>query len=482
MATDDTLAALTFMATSGANSSSAGTQGPSGKDGRDGRDGKDGTIGLMGPQGPKGDDGRDGMDGPRGKDGMAGPIGPIGPTGLTGPAGEKGDVGPQGPPGASGPRGDDGRDGMDGANGRQGPSGEKGDKGESGPMGPMGVKGDMGPAGLPGTLEGGVISELIIGAGSNPNNNFSPPLFVGTTPYAETVDISISNTIHDWYNDHNHTSALYLDSNPSKSKDIPIHTSTTRISNQPVNSISIVSSGTILADSLVIASDERIKHEISTIKSSREMLTKLNPVTYRLRSDAPTFSPHTGFIAQNVKESIPGSVKETPDWIPSVARWCELIDGTELVVGEEIANEFRELLKSQPFVNMRLRNSAGCFVYCSCESIVTNKSIRVTGVITDTQTCDVSGNMVLAYDPIMRLADTNMAVPKRVIPVIGESGGWNGTVVAFDENTKTTQKVFVWGHEVMDFHSIDMMSIVSVLTQTVKDLVQEVEELKRKLE
>jgi len=211
------------------------------------------------------------------------------------------------------------------------------------------------------------------------------------------------------------------------------------------------------------------------------MIDKLNPVTYRLRSD-PLFVSHTGFIAQNVKEAIPGSVKETPDWIPSVARWCEVVDGTELVVGKEIVDEFRRILKIQSYVCVRLRDSTGGFTYHSCDSIVTDKSIRVIETVTDTQTCDASGNIVLSYDgATMRLRDevNNPPIPDQVIPVIGDSGSWDGAVVPFDENTTTIQKAFVWGHEVMDFHSIDMMSIVSVLTQTVKDMTREISELKQ---
>jgi hypothetical protein len=365
---------------------------------------------------------------------------------------------------------------MDGSDGRPGPPGEKGEKGDTGPMGPMGLKGDTGPRGLPGTLEGGLISNLCIGAGSNPNTNFTPPLFVGTEDYSETTDVSISNTIHDWYN--TRTSALYLNSDPSKSRDIPINTGTTRISNQPVNTISIVSSGTILTDSLVLASDERIKHRISPITSSHDMLDKLVPVTYRLRRDPPSTLPHTGFIAQNVKDAIPGSVKETPDWIPSIMRWCEVIGGTELVVGEEMVKEFRGILDTRPLVSLRLRDSTGGFIYRLCDSIITNKSIRITEAITDTQSCDVCGNLVLPYDDAtMRCCGDH--IPDRVVPVIGDSGDWDGTVVPIDENAETTQKTFVWGHDVVDFHSIDMMSIVAVLTRTVKDLVREVEELKR---
>jgi len=37
----------------------------------------------------------------------------------------------------------------------------------------------------------------------------------------------------------------------------------------------------------------------------------------------------------------------------------------------------------------------------------------------------------------------------------------------------------VWGHEVMDFHSVDMMAIISILTDSVQRLSAEVAELKR---
>ena len=492
---EETAAAMTFVTTN-TTGSSGGTQGLAGKDGRDGRDGKDGAVGLMGPQGPKGDDGRDGMDGPRGKDGMVGAVGTVGTAGTAGAVGSKGDTGADGTQGSQGhhgpigSRGDDGRDGMDGSNGRPGPVGEKGPKGDNGPIGPMGPNGDIGPAGTPGTLVGGQVNQLSVGIHVNPGN-FVPPLFVSKKDYVEDYDDTnetISNTINSWYT--NQTSALYLNSNPNSSRDIPINNGPTHISSQPIDGISIVSAGTIITEAIVLASDERIKHQISPLESSTHMLDKLVPVTYLLRADHPGAIPHHGFIAQNVKEAIPGSVTESPNWVPSVSRWCDVLEagvrmggngsnGSNVVVGTDIVSEFTTLLSHQPVVRLRVCSANGGFTYYSCDSVVSEDTIHIVEPVTDSQPYDLSGNPLLKYNSgLMRLIVGSDSIPEHVIPVMGANGTWAGEVEPFIGAVKS-YKIFVWGHEVMDFHSVDMMAIISILTDSVQRLSAEVAELKR---
>jgi hypothetical protein len=480
--TEEQQAAMTFI-TATSSGSSGGSQGIAGKDGRDGRDGKDGAVGLMGPQGPKGDDGRDGMDGPRGKDGMTGVAGAMGPKGDDGVKGNDGPVGSQGVPGPIGPRGDDGRDGMDGSDGRPGPTGEKGPKGDMGHMGPMGPKGDIGPAGEPGTLVGGQISQLSIGTHVNPGN-YQPPLFVSKKDYAEDYDDTnetISNTINSWYT--NQTSALYLNSNPNLSRDIPINNGTSHIPNQPVDGISIVSAGTIITEAIVLASDERIKHQISPLESSAHMLDKLVPVTYLLREDHPGTIPRHGFIAQNVKEAIPGSVTGSPNWVPSVLRWCDVVNlsnGANLTVGGDVVSEFKPLLLKYGTIRIRTRSKNGKFVQYSCDSIVSKTIIHITESVPDPQPCDSHGNIMLKYnDKLMRLIGETELIPEYVTPITDTTGHWAGDVFP-STGIADTKKVFTWGHEVMDFHSVDMMSIISVLADSVKRLSREVDEMKRR--
>ena len=482
-----------------------GTVGAVGSKGDTGADGSQGSQGHLGPIGARGDDGRDGMDGSNGRPGPVGEKGPkgdSGPMGSMGATGSKGDTGADGSQGTQGTqgsqghhgpigsRGDDGRDGMDGSNGRPGPVGEKGPKGDNGPIGPMGPNGDIGPAGTPGTLVGGQVNQLSVGIHVNPGN-FVPPLFVSKKDYVEDYDDTnetISNTINSWYT--NQTSALYLNSNPNSSRDIPINNGPTHISSQPIDGISIVSAGTIITEAIVLASDERIKHQISPLESSTHMLDKLVPVTYLLRADHPGAIPHHGFIAQNVKEAIPGSVTESPNWVPSVSRWCDVLEagvrmggngsnGSNVVVGTDIVSEFTTLLSHQPVVRLRVCSANGGFTYYSCDSVVSEDTIHIVEPVTDSQPYDLSGNPLLKYNSgLMRLIVGSDSIPEHVIPVMGANGTWAGEVEPFIGAVKS-YKIFVWGHEVMDFHSVDMMAIISILTDSVKRLSAEVAELKR---
>ena len=130
-----------------------GPTGPKGDTGAVGPTGPKGDTGAVGPTGPKGDTGDTGPQGLAGADGATGPQGLKGDTGATGPQGPQGDpgaTGPTGPKGNTGSTGPQGPAGDDGATGPAGPTGPKGDTGNTGPTGPAGPKGDTGNTGSTG--------------------------------------------------------------------------------------------------------------------------------------------------------------------------------------------------------------------------------------------------------------------------------------------------------------------------------------------
>ena len=130
-------------------------------------------------------------------------------------------------------------------------------------------------------------------------------------------------------------------------------------------------------------------------------------------------------------------------------------------------------------VRFRVRSKTGEFAYYSCDSVVSDNTIHVIETVVETQPCDVSGNLLLKYDSgMMRLIGGTDSIPEYVVPVMGVDGLWSGDVVPAIGG-ETTNKIYVWGHEVMDFHCVDMMAIVSILTDSVKQLRAEVNELKR---
>ena len=125
----------------------AGAAGPAGDTGPKGPDGPVGTT-----PGPIGGVGDTGPQGPAGPTGTGGPQGGVGDTGPQGPLGDRGDQGPQGPVGNTGPDGNVGIPGGPGGQGNTGPTGPIGAVGDSGPQGPAGPTGTTGPVGASGPV------------------------------------------------------------------------------------------------------------------------------------------------------------------------------------------------------------------------------------------------------------------------------------------------------------------------------------------
>lgn len=118
-----------------------GATGPQGPQGATGPKGDKGDVGNTGPTGPTGATGATGARGPVGATGPAGADGDDGATGAQGPAGPTGATGPQGPAGPKGDQGDTGATGPAGATGATGPQGSQGPQGATGPQGPQGPAG-----------------------------------------------------------------------------------------------------------------------------------------------------------------------------------------------------------------------------------------------------------------------------------------------------------------------------------------------------
>jgi hypothetical protein len=74
----------------------------------------------------------------------------------------------------------------------------------------------------------------------------------------------------------------------------------------------------VAAGDITTNSDQRLKTNISTLENALYRVTKLEGVTYNLKSD-PEGKAHTGLIAQDVEYVIPEAVSENEDGIKSVA-------------------------------------------------------------------------------------------------------------------------------------------------------------------
>jgi hypothetical protein len=90
------------------------------------------------------------------------------------------------------------------------------------------------------------------------------------------------------------------------------------VTTPPVYNVSIVSTGYVRSGGgYIISSDERIKENIVTMKNSVDIINKLNPVKYNIKSD---FNKRTkyGFIAQQVTKVIPDATSNTTDYVADI--------------------------------------------------------------------------------------------------------------------------------------------------------------------
>jgi hypothetical protein len=162
-----------------------GDQGTSGIQGVTGPKGDQGDQGVTGPKGDQGDQGVTGPKGDQGDQGVTGPQGDQGTSGIQGVTGPQGDQGTSGIQGVTGPQGDQGTSGIQGVTG---PKGDQGDQGVTGPQGPIGTPGANGTNGLsitgpPGTNGTNGTNGLSITGPQGPTGLIANGSSSGVTPY-----------------------------------------------------------------------------------------------------------------------------------------------------------------------------------------------------------------------------------------------------------------------------------------------------------
>jgi hypothetical protein len=296
---------------------------------------------------------------------------------------------------------------------------------------------------------------------------------------------------------------MYLDSEPSKNRSIPIHPpdySGAYISGQPVSRISVVSEGTVFAGSVVVASDQRIKTDIVPIvpEDAADIVANLTPSTYRLVSETTDSVPGPlkyGFVAQNVAEVIPEATTTTSHWVPlsdqspRPIRWVDAADRNRscCAVDDTTAAVIRAALLVKTPIGIRVRSGLGVECTVQCDGVDTvdtddtgdgsNTLQFSTRLMNDAiQYHDPTGAPVatiMTYDEAGTFLDVTTADTVRyVVDANGDIFGvpYNGPV--------TDPHVFLVGYEIDDFHTIDTTMIIATLTAAVKTLIQEVAQLR----
>jgi len=108
--------------------------------------------------------------------------------------------------------------------------------------------------------------------------------------------------------------------------------------------LSIKTSNIIFAGNYVLASDERIKRDITDLSNTLVLIDKIKPKTYKYRDTAEGDRMTYGFIAQELEQVIPEAVITTRNKIPNIMKKTNVIDGvfileetTDLIEGDVIA-------------------------------------------------------------------------------------------------------------------------------------------------
>lgn len=338
-----------------------GATGPSG--GPIGPTGPTGADGAPGATGPSGADGAPGATGPTGADGAPGATGPSGADGApgaTGPSGADGAPGATGPTGANGATGATGAQGIQGIQGVTGATGAQGIQGATGAQGIQGPQGVQGPQGPTGPLVPGTISQTLRHNGTTwAANSF---LLNSTTQIAVngafvtgdlmTVRSSSANT---WgvngYSAFNGAGVYGIveaanttifagvqgESDGTTGNDpstevgggAGVRGTVYKYNLNGVNGSRLndgspnVGWGGLFQNDLGytgfmgVASDAKIKKDVTVIRNATQLVNSLRGVTYEHRLDDPKYNDlglkeglNYGFIAQEVESILPDLVRE----------------------------------------------------------------------------------------------------------------------------------------------------------------------------
>jgi hypothetical protein len=191
----------------------------------------------------------------------------------------------------------------------------------------------------------------------------------------------------------------------------------------PTTNNGIFSTGAIVSNNGFFASsDKRIKYNIHDFADipSIQLLRYLKPRIFNFIDEVQHGTdPTWGFIAQEVAEIIPNAVTYGPNYIPNIFEVGELI-GKEIKLGSKI---IAELLKDEnDYYPLKIKNTNG-----------EDKMVKITEII-DEKTFKIDQEIETEHN-----------------------------------------RVFVYGQEVPDFHSLDKDAIFTITTSAVQEIDKELQ-------
>lgn len=170
----------------------------------------------------------------------------------------------------------------------------------------------------------------------------------------------------------------------------------------------------ILASAFDATSDARIKKEIVPLKEDQETFMKLNPVSYKYRDPAEGNRTVSGFIGQEIIKVLPTTVKKSKQVIPNILQLCAVADD---------------------------------LVTIACKSpdpkATTLKCVAKDGKTLMLDVKTVTGGSIVLAKPL-------------------------------EASDLDAQKIYVWGTEVSDFHTVDYVQIIPELVKQVQELTKKV--------
>jgi len=193
-------------------------------------------------------------------------------------------------------------------------------------------------------------------------------------------------------------------------------------------SVYIRSFGQIVSTGFYAVSDKRVKcniHDVADI-TSRQLLSHLKPRIFNYIDNIINgIEPIWGFIAQEVAEIIPNAVTYTADFIPNIFEVAEII-GKEIKLGSKTTTD---LLKDEDgYYKIKIKNTKG-------DDII----VKITEII-DENTFKIDQEIETDYN-----------------------------------------RIFVYGQEVPDFHSLDKDAIFTITTAAVQEIDKELHETNKRV-
>ena len=305
-----------------------------------------------------------------------------------------------------------------------------------------------GGAGIAGSVYSGRIwaqeadGQVLSLAGNGTNGSYIRFYQNGFTTYSAFLGLgSTTNT----FNISNQIVGNSINLNPNGSINItPYSTNSTYIDGGRV-----VCASDVEATYYNATSDFRIKTNILDMsgQSSLESLRNLKPTEYKLIANSDKSKVY-GFIAQDVKETIPEAVSSRPGFVPSIYEMAFIDDDktTVTLINKTTEDSWQKIkISDEPY---------------DVADIIDDKTFRIKTEINKDkiELVDVSGAKLSLKDGVYRYKDTD-----EIYTGIVKDG------------------IFVYGPEVPDFHSIDNNIIMTVTTRATQELDKQLQDARQRI-